>query len=127
MARRLALGSPYSKPSTAEDGLRTRQADDALPDLTQPSIAAVHALRNAAIGLRIAGRFALWVFALELIPFKHRNRAGDIAPMVATLTADRLQQQKRKQMFLKETARAGAIGLLSTTFPAVKFLEKPAP
>jgi hypothetical protein len=34
IVRRLALGSPYSKPSTAEDGLRNRQANDASPDNT---------------------------------------------------------------------------------------------
>jgi hypothetical protein len=92
------------------------------------SIAAVYALRNVPIGLRTAGRFTFWLFALvKLSPFEHGNRPRDIRPMVATIAADRLQQQKRKHMFFKETARPGSIGLLSPTFPAVKFLEKLAP
>src|SRR5271169_2539544 len=65
--------------------------------------------------------------ALELSPIKHRNGARDIGPVIAALAADSLQQQKRKHMSFKETARAGAVGFLSPTFPAVEFLEKPAP
>ena len=36
MVRRLALGSPYSKPSTAEDGLRHPASGRASPVYTQP-------------------------------------------------------------------------------------------
>jgi hypothetical protein len=66
-------------------------------------------------------------FTVGLNPFERRNRAQNVAPVIATLTADRLQQQQPKHMFFKETARAGAISYVEATIPAVKFLEKPAP
>ena len=58
---RLALGSPYSKPSaaTAEDSLPHLASRQRLAKLRSVSIAAAHALCNAAIGLRIACPFTL--------------------------------------------------------------------
>jgi len=47
--------------------------------------------------------------------------------MIATVAANRPQQEKRKHVFLKETARAGAIRLPGAAFPAVKFEKKPSP
>jgi hypothetical protein len=124
MDRRLALDSPYSEPSTAEDGLPLPAR---LAGLYFASIAAVYSLCNAAIGLRTARRFTLRKLGLGRRTLRRRNRVPGIRPVVATLTADRLQQQKRKHIFFEETARAGAICFLSTTFPAVEVLEKPAP
>jgi len=49
MLRRLALGCPYSKPSTAEDGLRHPASRRRLAGLYLVSIAAVQGLRNAAL------------------------------------------------------------------------------
>ena len=105
----------------------TRQVDDASPGYHEVSIAAAHSLCNAAVGLRTAWRLTLWLLAIRLNPLERRNRAPDIAPAIATLTADRLQQQKRKHVFFKETARTGAKCFLRATSPAVEFLEKPAP
>ena len=127
MIRRLALGSPYSKPSiaTAEDSLPHPASRCRSASLDYASIAAVNALCNAAVGLRTAGRLTLGVFTIGT--FKRRNQAPDVAPVRATLTANRLQKQQRKQISFKETARAGAIRFVCATSPAVEFLEKPAP
>ena len=127
MIRRLALGSPYSKPSiaTAEDSLPHPASRCRSASLDYASIAAVNALCNAAVGLRTAGRLTLRVFTIGT--FKRRNQAPDVAPVRATLTANRLQKQQRKQISFKETARAGAIRFVCATSPAVEFLEKPAP
>ena len=127
MIRRLALRSPYSKPSiaTAEDSLPHPASRCRFASLDSASIAAVNALCNAAVGLRTAGRLTLGVFTIGT--FKRRNHAPDVAPVRATLTANRLQKQQRKQISFKETARAGAIRFVCATSPAVEFLEKPAP
>jgi len=91
MIRRLALGSPYSKPSiaTAEDSLPHPASRCRFASLDYASIAAVNALCNAAVGLRTAGRLTLGVFTIGT--FKRRNQAPDVAPVRATLTANRLQ------------------------------------
>src|SRR5216684_8509069 len=91
------------------------------------SIAVALTLCNAATGLRAAWRLTLRSLALRLRPLERRNRPQDVAPVIATLTADRLQQQKRKHIFLKETARAGPICFVCATSPAMEFLEKPDP
>src|ERR1700675_440849 len=91
------------------------------------SIAMALTLCNATTGLRTAWRLTLCRLALGLRPLERRNRPQDVAPVIATLTADRLQQQKRKHIFLEEAARAGAICLVCATSPAMELLEKPAP
>jgi hypothetical protein len=91
MVRRLALGSPYSKPSTAEDGLQHPAIRRRFTGLHEVSIAAAHYLRNAAIGLRTASRFTLCLLAIGLNPLERRNRAPDVAPVIAMLAANRLQ------------------------------------
>ena|ERR1017187_3133846 len=129
LVRRLSLRCPYSKPSTAtaEDGLRHPASRRRLAGFYSVSIAAVHALRNATIGLRTAIRLTLWLLTLGWKAFEHGNRAQDVDSVIAPLTTDRLQQQKRKHMFFQKIAGSRAIGFLPATFPAVKFLEKPAP
>jgi hypothetical protein len=126
---RLALGSPYSKPSTAtaEDSLPRRASRQRLAKLHSVSIAAAHTLCNAAIGLRIACRFTPGLFTVGWNAFERWNCAQHVASVRATLAADRLQQQERKHMSFKEPARAGAIGLVCATSLTVEFLEKSAP
>ena len=123
MVRHPALGSPYSKPGTAEDGLPHPASQSRFAGLYQPSIAAVQTLCNAAIGLRIALRLPL---CLPASPGR-RNCPPDIAPVIAALTANRLQQQKRKHKSFKESTRPGTISFSSPASPAVEFPEKPAP
>jgi hypothetical protein len=128
---RLALGSPYSKPSTAtatvEDSLPHLAGRQCLAKLHFVSIAVAHTLCNAAIGLRIARRFTSWLLRVGRNPFERRDCAQHVASVRATLTADRLQQQERKHMPFKEPARTGAIGLVCATSSTVEFLEEPAP
>jgi hypothetical protein len=127
--RRLALRSPYSKPSaaTAEDSLPHLASRQHLAKLHFVSIAVAHALCNAAIGLRIACRFTPWLLRIRRNPFERRNCAQNVASVITTLTADRLQQQERKHMSFKEPARAGAIGFVCATSPTVEFLQESAP
>ena len=96
-------------------------------ELLSVSIAVAHALCNAAVGLRSLRWFALRLLPLSLWPIERRNLPRDIASAIAMLAADRLQQQKPKHMFFKETARAGAICFVSATSPAMEFLKDPAP
>jgi hypothetical protein len=125
----LALGSPYSKPSTAtaEDSLPHLASRRRFAKLHSVSIAAAQALCNAAIRLRIARRFTPCLLTVGRNAFERGNCAQHVASVIATLTADRLQQQERKQMSLKEPARAGAIGLVRATSPTVEFLKESAP
>ena len=64
-------------------------------------------------------------FGRESNALQHRDGAENIATMAALIAANRLQDQKRKDPPFKEPVRARAIGLLSATFPAVKFLKEP--
>src|SRR5260370_18753847 len=98
MIRRLALGSPYSKPSTAtaEDSLPHPASGCRFASLHCASIAAVNALCNAAVVLRTAGRLTLRVFTIGT--FKRRNHTPEVAPLRATLTANRLPEQQRQQI-----------------------------
>jgi len=128
MVRRLALGCPYSKPSTAtaEDGLRTRQVDRASPDSSRLVYPRRKLLRNAPTRSSTVC-FALRGFALRFDPIQRSDRNQSISAVKAALAANWLQQEKPKHMFLEETARARAIRILETTSPAVDFFEQPAP
>src|SRR5271156_1978533 len=84
-------------------------------------------LCNAVIGFRTACPFTLRLFAVGWKAFEHRNGAPDIAPVIAAVTTNYLQPQKRKHMLFKETTRAGAHRLLKTTSAAIELFKKPAP
>jgi hypothetical protein len=129
LVRRLALGCPYLKPSTAtaEDGLRHPASRRRCAGFYSVSIAAVDALRNAASGPRTARRSVLQHLAPGLKWFQHRNHARDVDSQITTLAANGLQQHRWKHMSFKETARTGAVGYSSITFRAMEFSRKPAP
>jgi hypothetical protein len=134
LVRRLALGCPYSKPSTAtaEDGLRHPASRRGCAGFYSVSIAAVDALRNAASGPRTGRRCVLQHCVLQhLAPglkgLQHRNHARDVDSQITTLAADRLQQHRWKHAPFKETARTGAVGYSSITFRAMEFPYEPAP
>src|SRR5580658_2270431 len=92
MVRRLALGSPYSKPSTAtaEDGLPHTAHSLSFAGQYFASIAAVHismqcgqarCLCDATIGLCIA-RLGLRRFWSRLDPLERPNRTQSVSPVI---------------------------------------------
>src|SRR5271155_2746109 len=87
MVRRLALGSPYAKPSTAEDGLPHPTIRFHTAGLHSASIVAVHILRNATIGVGTTCRNNLRLLALGLKRLERRNRAQRVASVITTLAA----------------------------------------
>jgi hypothetical protein len=93
MIRRLALGSPYSKPSTAtaEDGLLRPASLRSSTGLYSVSIAAVIARCNATARLAGNRRLTLWRFTGRLRSFQHRDRAQDIRPAIAMVATNALQ------------------------------------
>ncbi len=106
MVRRLALGSPHSKPSTAEDGLRTRPAKGASPASTSVSIVAGDTLCNAMAGLRAALRLALRRLAHHRRLFERRNCSPGVGSVITTLTTHRLQQHFSKTREFHSVVRA---------------------
>jgi hypothetical protein len=126
MVRRFALGSRYSKPSTAEDGLPRPTNSPSFCRAHAVSIAALRALCNAGIGWGTVRGLTLHGLALWQT-FERWNRTPDVSPVVATIAADGLQKKDGKQVFFEETTRPGSIHLVTATFAAVKFFEKPAP
>ena len=87
----------------------------------------VYGLCNAAIPLGSGRRLTFWLLALRHRTLANGNRTQRVAAEIATVAADRLEENDWKHISFKESARAGAVGFVPAAAPAVKFFEGEAP
>jgi hypothetical protein len=121
------LGSPYSKPGTAEDALPYPARRLGRAGRHKASIAVVYGLCNAAIPVRSERRLSFWLPVPRHGTLARGNCARHVAAEIAMVAADGLQKNNRKHESFEESARAGAVGVVPTAAPAVKFFEREAP
>jgi hypothetical protein len=120
-------GSPYSKPSTAEDALPHPARPRRHAGRLTVSIAALYALCNARVGVlgvrTLTPRLLVW----RTRTHAGSNRSRHVASQITMAAANGLQEKKRKHISFEGSTRTRLVGFLSATFRAVEFLGEKAP